>query len=1172
MNSSQLEIASAAGADFASNRHRFCFASGIAVLFASLLVSGCGSGGGHKSISVSVSASSTIVDGSNSITITASVINDNGASGVSWGLSGAGALSNQTANSVTYTAPAATTSSATATITATAVADSSQSSTVKITIPAKPSITTTALNAGNVGATYSVQLSASGGISPYAWQLSSGTLPSCLALSSAGVLSSSSGLMASCVGTADLTFQVTDSGKPNALTATASMSLVINPAPVITFAGSMPTVATNGIPYRGSAAATGGAGALTYTVLTGTLPSGLSLNASTGAVTGTPDGLGTASFAIKAADVFGDAMSNAYQVTVSTQLNLNATNLPLTGVINAAYTGTILASGGSGNYTWQVTGLPRDGLNAATSGNTLTISGMPTSADTVTVIVNLADALTQASTNQTYNIVIGTPTPVSLPAPNPASLPAATLDQPYSGSIIATGGVGPYSWTINGAAVTVTGLAISNSLMASNAGSETLSISGTPATTNTVALTNVKVTDSLGAHATQTYTITVYNTTAQLRGTIALASYCGGAVTPFPPVTLTLSTTPPMQATSDSKGLFTFANVPDGTYTVTPSISGSPDGPSAIFQPATQQVTVANGHASPIYFTMQLGFTVSGTVTYSGAVTGQTYVNLVSGCNIAFGISLSEAQLTSGGAFTIHGVPPGQYTLQAWLDPATLANGSQNDADPSGKSAGLTVSTVNVTGASVTMTEPQVTAPASAPGLRALNPTNSGAAITFWGGSVTDLATRKEAFSSYMVQWSTDSAFSGTPSSAQFKAIGVNYNVWILNNGNSGMNGSLTPGTAYYFRVRGSNAAGDSNWSYWGGPNSVCASSTCAIAVTIGEPSNSGYATVTGHVTITSEMTTNPTGPLYVGYYDPATRAVFGYSIANPIVGTNDFAVSVLKSATTGYIPLGILDQNKDGLIDAGDINNLSDNATPVIINGDMTGMIELSYLYDRVRILTSFYHNILPNGSPYDAYDLKFTIAPVNKLPVAVQLISGPNVITPVDIGNYCFVCNNAQFSNTVFLGGATPTTADMYTFEITYSDGSTMEDGGQVYGWNNKPSVATVNNVPMNLSPVGIVPGLVTPNFTWTYASDAADIQWRFMLSCGPDGLVWIVPGSKSSNTWFTPAQIPGSLAWGVDPTDNTNLPNPSPLSIGTSYTWALSGTDSWGNTVVSETSFTP
>jgi hypothetical protein len=54
-----------------------------------------------------------------------------------------------------------------------------------------------------VGAAFSETLTASGGISPYTWTLSSGTLPSCLTLTPAGVLSGTP--VASCVGSATVT-------------------------------------------------------------------------------------------------------------------------------------------------------------------------------------------------------------------------------------------------------------------------------------------------------------------------------------------------------------------------------------------------------------------------------------------------------------------------------------------------------------------------------------------------------------------------------------------------------------------------------------------------------------------------------------------------------------------------------------------------------------------------------------------------------------------------------------------------------------------------------------------------------------------------------------------------------------------------------------------------------
>jgi hypothetical protein len=60
--------------------------------------------------------------------------------------------------------------------------------------------------------------------------------------------------------------------------------------------------AQQGVAYSSGCTATGGTSPYTYTISSGTLPSGLSLNSSTGAITGTPTGVGTVTFTVKAAD------------------------------------------------------------------------------------------------------------------------------------------------------------------------------------------------------------------------------------------------------------------------------------------------------------------------------------------------------------------------------------------------------------------------------------------------------------------------------------------------------------------------------------------------------------------------------------------------------------------------------------------------------------------------------------------------------------------------------------------------------------------------------------------------------------------------------------------------------------------------------------------------------
>ena len=77
--------------------------------------------------------------------------------------------------------------------------------------------------------------------------------------------------------------------------------MTIDPAPAITFTGVMPATVTYNATYSGSAAATGGAGALTYS-WPAALPAGLSLNTGTGAISGKPTAAGAFPFIIMASD------------------------------------------------------------------------------------------------------------------------------------------------------------------------------------------------------------------------------------------------------------------------------------------------------------------------------------------------------------------------------------------------------------------------------------------------------------------------------------------------------------------------------------------------------------------------------------------------------------------------------------------------------------------------------------------------------------------------------------------------------------------------------------------------------------------------------------------------------------------------------------------------------
>ena len=261
-------------------------------------LSGCG-GGSIQPIGVALTPnSSKSIDQSQTVSVTAAVANDAKGAGVQWSVSGGGALSATTATSVTYNTPASVTSAFTATVTATSITDPTKAAALQIKVNPLPTVNTTSIPAATAGAAYSATLSESGGISPYTWTITSGTLP-------AGVsLNSTTGAIAGTpagVSSGSVTFHVADAA---GMSASQAITFTVNAPPALTITtGSLPA-GTTGTAYSQTLQATGGVPSYTWAVTTGSLPAGLALNSATGAISGTPSGIftGTASFTVTATD------------------------------------------------------------------------------------------------------------------------------------------------------------------------------------------------------------------------------------------------------------------------------------------------------------------------------------------------------------------------------------------------------------------------------------------------------------------------------------------------------------------------------------------------------------------------------------------------------------------------------------------------------------------------------------------------------------------------------------------------------------------------------------------------------------------------------------------------------------------------------------------------------
>ena len=181
-----------------------------------------------QTLAVHISPTSLTLTSGGSQQFTASVTHATNNS-VVWSAS-AGAIS----GTGLYVAPTVT-ANTNATVTVTSVQDSSKSAVAKVLItpaaitpPAVLTLNTTTLPNATVGANYGAQLSASGGVAPYAWHVVGGSLPQGISLDSAsGALSGSP----ASAGSFSFAAQVSDSSSQSSqqqLTLTVQSNVVNN--------------------------------------------------------------------------------------------------------------------------------------------------------------------------------------------------------------------------------------------------------------------------------------------------------------------------------------------------------------------------------------------------------------------------------------------------------------------------------------------------------------------------------------------------------------------------------------------------------------------------------------------------------------------------------------------------------------------------------------------------------------------------------------------------------------------------------------------------------------------------------------------------------------------------------------------------------------------------------
>jgi hypothetical protein len=387
---------------------------------AAISVAGCG-GGSSTTITVQIIPGTTqMIDTGQSLTFMATLANDINNKGVTWEFTGTtcsgagcGTLTMATPSSVIYTAPTGISATLSVSLKATSVADTKATATVAISVVLAPTFGTTLPPNGANGVPYSFAIPVTGGVAPLSVTLASGTLPAGLTISQAGTIS---GRPTGANTTNTFTVQVADNGNPPIKVISPQYVIKISPPPALSITSSGALLgATVNSAYTTSILSSGGVPPFTWSITSGKLPPGLTLNTTSGQISGTPTAAGVFSFTPQVTDSaipFQTATTTAplsITVVAPPPLLITPSVLP-GGTVATPYSSSVQATGGVLPYTWSVVSgqLPAGlKLNPATgeiTGTPIMVSGSP-----VSFALKVQDSqTTQATNTRTFNISITT--------------------------------------------------------------------------------------------------------------------------------------------------------------------------------------------------------------------------------------------------------------------------------------------------------------------------------------------------------------------------------------------------------------------------------------------------------------------------------------------------------------------------------------------------------------------------------------------------------------------------------------------------------------------------------------------------------------------------------------------------------------------------------------------
>ncbi len=295
---------------------------------------------------------------------------------------------------------------------------------------------------------------------------------------------------------------------------TVDASLCVPACPAITVDPSVLPTGELGVPYSQAITASGGSAPYSFAVTAGMLQPDLSLDPSSGLLSGTPLSTGTWVFTITATDANGCTGFRRYTLTINPlgcpTLTLLPPTLPNAGV-GTPYNQPITASGSTPDtYVYTVTAgalPPSLALTPVTPPaiKTVNLVGTPTTVDNYSFTITATDA-NGCQVSKAYTILVN-PAPCPPILVTPPTLPDPVPGSFYSQVISATGGTGLYSFTVT-AGMLPPGLDISPLTLTPE-----IVLSGTPTAFGDFSFA-ITATDENGCPGIEEYTFTVTSVTA----------------------------------------------------------------------------------------------------------------------------------------------------------------------------------------------------------------------------------------------------------------------------------------------------------------------------------------------------------------------------------------------------------------------------------------------------------------------------------------------------------------------------------------------------------------------------------------------------------------------------------------------------------------------------------